>query len=117
MRRYSEMNVLTMEENKDIINVRKNVRLMLGVNSMKAVNITQARKDIYNIVHDTIQNHEPVQILSKNGNAVLVSENDWRAIEETLYLVSIPGMAQSIIDGMNTPVEECEEDINWEDIE
>jgi PHD/YefM family antitoxin component YafN of YafNO toxin-antitoxin module len=46
-----------------------------------------------------------------------VSENDWRAIEETLYLVSIPGMAQSIIDGMNMPVEECEEDINWEDIE
>ena len=117
MQKYSGTNSLTTQSNKDIMNVRKNVRLRLEVSSMKAVNITQARKDIYNIVNDTIQNHEPVQILSKNGNAVLVSENDWRAIEETLYLTSIPGMAQSIIDGMNTPVEECEEDINWEDIE
>ncbi len=84
---------------------------------MKAINITQARQNIYSLVNDTIKNHEPIQILSKQGNAVLVSESDWRAIEETLYLASIPDMAQSIIDGMNTPIKECEEDLNWDDIE
>ena len=58
---------------------------------------------------------EPTLIVSKKGNAVLVSENDWNAIQETVYLNSIPGMVESIKKGMETPIEDCvsEEDVEW----
>jgi antitoxin YefM len=56
---------------------------------------------------------EPVQITGKRGNAVLVGEDDWRAVQETLYLVSIPGMRESIIEGIATPVEECANELDW----
>lgn len=115
--KFKSNNQLTSEYNGYIINVQNNVRNHMEVKQLKAINITQARQNIYNLVNETILNHEPIQILSKQGNAVLVSESDWRAIEETLYLTSIPNMAQSIKDGMNTPIEECEEDLNWDDIE
>ncbi|BCV21995.1 type II toxin-antitoxin system Phd/YefM family antitoxin [Moorella sp. Hama-1] len=81
---------------------------------MKVVNATQARQNIYRLIDETIVSSEPVQITAKKGNVVLVSEADWRAIQETLYLVSIPGMRESIIKGMNTPVSECVEDIGWD---
>jgi PHD/YefM family antitoxin component YafN of YafNO toxin-antitoxin module len=55
----------------------------------------------------------PVLITGKRANAVLVSEADWRAIEETIYLLSIPDMRESIIEGLNTPLEECDEEIEW----
>ena len=56
---------------------------------------------------------EPVQITGKRGSAVLVSEDDWRAIEETIHLMSIPGMTESIREGMDTPIEECVEELDW----
>ncbi|TDB39967.1 MAG: type II toxin-antitoxin system Phd/YefM family antitoxin [Actinobacteria bacterium] len=59
------------------------------------------------------ESHEPVWITGKRGSAVLVSEEDWRAVQETLYLVSIPGMRESILDGMATPVDEIESDLDW----
>jgi len=57
--------------------------------------------------------HEPIQIAGKRHAAVLVSADDWRAIQETLYLESIPGMKASIVTGLKTPVEKCEKELNW----
>ena len=82
---------------------------------MSAINITNARKELYNLVEEVNLYSEPTLIVSKKGNAVLVSENDWNAIQETVYLNSIPGMVESIQEGMNTPIEDCipEENIEW----
>ena len=82
---------------------------------MSAINITNARKELYSLVEDVNRYSEPALIVSKKGNAVLVSENDWNAIQETIYLNSIPGMVESIKKGMETPIEDCvsEEDVEW----
>ena len=82
---------------------------------MSAINITNARKELYNLVEEVNLYSEPTLILSKKGNAVLVSESDWNAIQETVYLNSIPGMVESIKKGMETPIEDCvsEEDVDW----
>lgn len=81
---------------------------------MKAVNVTNARKDLYNLIDETIMSSEPIQIIGKRGNAILVSEDDWRAIQETLFLINIPGMKDALIEGKNTPKEELLEDIGWD---
>jgi PHD/YefM family antitoxin component YafN of YafNO toxin-antitoxin module len=57
--------------------------------------------------------HVPIEITGKRSSAVLIAAEDWRAVQETLYLHSVPGMRASIIDGMNTPVEECDEELDW----
>jgi PHD/YefM family antitoxin component YafN of YafNO toxin-antitoxin module len=62
---------------------------------------------------DVAESHEPVQIAGKRHSAVLVSEEDWRAVQETLYLISIPGMRDSILKGLKTPVEKCKQDLDW----
>ena len=82
---------------------------------MSAINITNARKELYSLVEDVNRYSEPALIVSKKGNAVLVSENDWNAIQETIYLNSIPGMVESIKEGMDTAIEDCvpEEDVEW----
>jgi prevent-host-death family protein len=80
---------------------------------MKTLSATQARKEIYRLLDETSETHEPIQISGKRSNAVLISEDDWRAIQETLYITSIPGMQESIIEGLNTPIEETEEDLDW----
>ncbi len=80
---------------------------------MKTLTATQARKDIYRLLDEASETHEPVQITGKRSNAVLVSEGDWRSIQETLHLMSIPGMAESIKEGLETPVEECDEELEW----
>ena len=80
---------------------------------MTTITATQARKLLYKLLDDVAESHEPVQIAGKRNNAVLVSEDDWRAIQETLYLHSVPGMKESILKGLNTPVEECEEELDW----
>ncbi|MCP4177471.1 MAG: type II toxin-antitoxin system Phd/YefM family antitoxin [bacterium] len=80
---------------------------------MSSINITNARKDLYRIVESVNLSHEPVHITGKNSSAVLIGEDDWKSIQETLYLMSIPGMRESIIDGMNTPIEELSEDLEW----
>ncbi|MBN4074783.1 MAG: hypothetical protein COA82_01075 [Alkaliphilus sp.] len=83
---------------------------------MKTITVTNARNDLYNLIDHTITSSEPVQISGKRGNAILLSEEDWNAIQETLYLFSIPGMKESIIEGINTPIEECEdmESLGWD---
>ncbi len=80
---------------------------------MSSINITNARKDLYRIVESVNLSHEPVHITGKNSSAVLIGEDDWKSIEETLYLISIPGMRESIVDGMNTPIEELSENLDW----
>ena len=66
---------------------------------MSVINITSARKELYNLVEDVNLYSEPTLIVSKKGNAVLISESDWNAIQETVYLNSIPGMVESIHGG------------------
>jgi prevent-host-death family protein len=80
---------------------------------MTTISATEARKQLYKLLDDVSQSHEPVQITGKRGNAVLVSEEDWRAVQETLYLVSIPGMRESLLEGMKTPADELEGEPGW----
>ncbi len=80
---------------------------------MKHLSITEARKNIYKIVDEASVTHEPIQIIGKRHNAVLVSEEDWRAIQETLFLTAIPGMRESIKEGMNMPIEETSDKLDW----
>ena len=82
---------------------------------MVAINITNARKELYNLVENVNLYNEPALIVSKKGNAVLVSEDYWNALQETVYLNSIPGMAQSLIEGRDTSIEQCvaEDEVEW----
>ncbi len=80
---------------------------------MSSVNVTNARKDLYNLVQKVNLTHEPVEITGKDLNAVLIGEEDWKSIQETLFLTSIPGMRESIIEGMNTPTEELSDELSW----
>jgi len=80
---------------------------------MAATNATNARKNLFKLMAQVNESHEPVLITGKKASAVLVSESDWQAIEETLYLNSIPGMTRSIRGGMKTPVKELSENLDW----
>jgi len=75
----------------------------------KAISVSQARTNIFKLIEETNQNHTPIMITGKQNNAVLLSLDDWNAIQETLYLSSIPEVKKSIIDGLNTKLDECEE--------
>ena len=80
---------------------------------MTSITATEARKQLYKLLDEVSNSHEPVQITGRRGNAVLVGEDDWRAVQETLYLVSIPGMRESIIEGLATPVDEFADELDW----
>lgn len=80
---------------------------------MTSVSATEARKRLYALIDEVAQSHEPLQITGKRGNAVLLSEEDWLAIQESLHLVSIPGMRESILEGMATDVSELSPDPGW----
>ena len=79
---------------------------------MKTVTATAARSDLTNIIDSAKSTHEPIQIVGEGGNAILLAEEDWRSIQETLYLLNIPGMRESIVKGMSEPIEECAEEID-----
>lgn len=83
---------------------------------MKTVPVTNVRRDIFSIIEQTIVNSERIQIISKKGDVVMVSLEDWSAIQETLYLLSMPEMRESILDGAKEPISECKflEDIGWD---
>jgi len=75
---------------------------------MLSVNVTNARENLYQLITEVNQNSAPVKITNARGqNVIMIAEDDWNAIEETLFLNSIPGMVESIISGGNTPVGEC----------
>jgi prevent-host-death family protein len=80
---------------------------------MTTLSASEARKRLYNLVDEVKDSHEPVQIVGKRSSAVLISEEDWKAIEETLYLASIPGMRESIKKGLKTPIGKCSEEPGW----
>jgi prevent-host-death family protein len=80
---------------------------------MTSIPITQARSKLYQLVDDTFTSHEPIQITGKRNNAVLLSEGDWRSIQETLFLVSIPGMRDSIRKGLREPLSKSSTALSW----
>ena len=80
---------------------------------MTTINVTKARPELYKLLEQVAEGGEPILIHSKRGSAVLIAEDDWRSIQETLHLLSIPKMRESIIEGLKTPVEECAEELDW----
>ncbi len=80
---------------------------------MNTLSATEARSRLYRLIDETAAAHEPVLITGQRANAILVSEEDWNAIQETLYLLSVPGLRESIHEGMQTPLEECDKDLAW----
>jgi len=82
------------------------------VDRVKTITATTARADLYRLIDLTLSDHEPVQITGKRGDAVLIAESDWRAIQETLHLVSLPGMRDSILEGMSEPITGCSREID-----
>jgi len=77
------------------------------------IKATEARTKLYRLLDQVAESHEPVLITGKRSNAVLVSEDDWRALQETLHLLSVPGMRESILEGLKTPVDECSDLLEW----
>jgi antitoxin YefM len=80
---------------------------------MTALTASEARARLYGLLDEAAESHEPIQISGKRNNAVLISEEDWRAIQETLYLLSLPGMRESIRKGMQLPVRKCAQRPGW----
>ncbi len=80
---------------------------------MKTITATKARENLYKLLDETAESHEPFQITGKRTNAVLISEGDWRAIQETLYLLSIPGMRESIREGLEAGLDDCAKELGW----
>jgi len=70
-------------------------------------NITNFRKEIFGLLEQTIKYNEPINVNTKDGNAVIISEEDYNGLMETLYLSSIPGMKEKIVEGLNTSLEDC----------
>ena len=81
---------------------------------MIPISSSKARADFFSLIDTLNQSHEPALITGRRGNAVLISEEDWRVIEETLYLNAIPGMAESIRKGMQTDSTDCTETPDWD---
>ena len=80
---------------------------------MTILNATEARAKLYSLIDEAADTHQPIVITGKRGNAVLVSEEDWNSISETLYLLSIPGMRKSITEGVKEPISECSTELDW----
>ena len=80
---------------------------------MTTLTATKARANLYGLLDATAQSHEPIQITGKRNKAVLVSADDWNSIQETLYLLSVPGMRESIRKGLQTPVDKCARKLKW----
>jgi len=80
---------------------------------LATIKATDARSDLYNLIDEIAESHQPIVITGKRNNAVLVSETDWNAISETLYLLSVPGMRESVKEGLEEDVAACSKDIDW----
>ncbi|MBI5624487.1 MAG: type II toxin-antitoxin system Phd/YefM family antitoxin [Elusimicrobia bacterium] len=80
---------------------------------MTTMTASTARARLYKLLDQTAESHEPVQITGRRCSAVLIGEEDWRSIQETLYLLSIPGMRESIRAGLKTPVKKCAKRLAW----
>ena len=80
---------------------------------MTSLNATNARKNFYSIISDVSNSHNPVHVSSKKGSVVMISEDDWNSISETLHLNSIPGMTESIKKGMSESLSKCSKKLSW----
>lgn len=80
---------------------------------MTTLTASEARIKLYRLIDESASSHHPIQITSRRNNAILISEEDWRAIQETLYLLSIPGMRRSIREGLKTSVKKCFKRLQW----
>jgi antitoxin YefM len=81
--------------------------------NMRSVSAEKVRSNFSKILDDAVSSHEPIHITGKKAHGVLISEEDWRAIQETLYLLSIPKMRESIRKGLKTPIENCATELPW----
>ena len=80
---------------------------------MTTVTATKARNNLYSLIDEANESHIPIQITGKRGNAILISEDDWKAISETIHLSMIPGMVESIKEGMYEAIEDCSDTLKW----
>jgi antitoxin YefM len=89
------------------------VRFQAEDKTMTTITATEARSTLYQLLDRSAASHEPIQITGKRNNAVLISEEDWRAIQETLHLLSVPGMKASILKGAKEPLTKCSKKLVW----
>lgn len=80
---------------------------------MRSIRVSEARDNLYNLIEEVATSHKPVKIMGKRGNVIAISEEDWQAVEETLYLTSVKGVRESILEGMATPIKECATELDW----
>ena len=80
---------------------------------MKSLPVSKARSALSRLIREAASDHEPIYIRGKDMSGVLLHEDDWRAIQETLYLLSIPGMRESIREGLGAPLDQCSEELDW----
>lgn len=80
---------------------------------MTSLTATEARKRLYSLLDEVAAAHEPLEIVGRRNSAVLIAREDWRAIQETLYLSAVPKMRESIVEGLQTPVENCDDELDW----
>jgi len=80
---------------------------------MTTFNATEARSKLYALIDETTNTHQPIVITGKRGNAVLLAEEDWKAINETLHLLSVPGMREAIQEGLETSLDDCDQELDW----
>ena len=80
---------------------------------MHTFTVSEARANLYRLIDESATSHEPITITGKRNNAVLVCAEDWAAIQETLFLLAIPGMRESIQQGLQTTVDECDKELAW----
>ncbi|MBU4343233.1 MAG: type II toxin-antitoxin system Phd/YefM family antitoxin [Candidatus Omnitrophica bacterium] len=80
---------------------------------MTTLTVSEVRANLYKLLDKSAETHEPIQITGKRHNAILISEDDWRAVQETLYLLSIPGMRESIRKGLKAPLKKCSKELEW----
>ncbi|WP_062063970.1 type II toxin-antitoxin system Phd/YefM family antitoxin [Cellvibrio sp. OA-2007] len=80
---------------------------------MSSFTVSEARSNLYRLIDEAADSHQPVLITGKRNNAILISEEDWTAIQETLYLLSVPGMRESIRESMAEPIDKCAKELDW----
>lgn len=80
---------------------------------MPVLTASEARANLYRLIDQTAESHQPIHIAGKRSSAVLLSEEDWQAIQETLYLLAVPGMRESIKEGMAEPLEDSAKELDW----
>lgn len=80
---------------------------------MTTLSASEARANLYRLMDQAAESHRPIHISGKRSNAVLIAEEDWAAIQETLFLLSVPGMRESIKTGMAEPVDSCATELDW----